>query len=244
MSYALFMSDMHLDNSRPHITQLFIDYLAQHGPDADAVYLLGDLFEVWLGDKVSIPDYPAVIKALQTLVADGTAVFVMRGNRDFMLRQPFADATGATLLADPSVIDLYGTATLISHGDLLCTDDVPYQRFRKIVNNKMVQWLALHLIPDSRKRKIAADMRAASKRAQSDKPATVMDVNTNAVTQWFEQYGVRQMIHGHTHRPARHDYKLNGTTATRWVLGDWYTQGSVLKVSADSLPDLQTLQLS
>ena len=243
MSYVLFMSDMHLDSARPHITQLFIDYLAEHGTDADAVYLLGDLFEVWLGDKVSLPDYADVIDALQKLVKQGTPVFVMRGNRDFMLRQPFADATGATLMPDPSVIDLYGTPTLISHGDLLCTDDVPYQRFRKITNNRLLQWLALHAIPDSRKRKIAADMRAASQRAQSVKTADVMDVNADAVTQWFEHYNVTQMIHGHTHRPARHDYELNASTATRWVLGDWYTQGSVLKVSADNGPALQTLQL-
>lgn len=244
MSYVLFMSDMHLDSSRPDITQLFIDYLAEHGAQADAIYLLGDLFEVWLGDKVSLPDYRNVISTLSSLVRGGTPIFAMRGNRDFLLSTQFSAASGITLLKDPAVIDLYGKPTLISHGDLLCTDDVQYQRFRKIVNNKVVQWLALHLIPDSRKRKISQDMREASKRAQAEKTADIMDVNTDAVMQWFRRYNVAQLIHGHTHRPGVHRYELGNKTVQRWVLGDWYTQGSVLKVCTGEDPELQTLSLA
>ena len=238
------MSDMHLDPTRPEISTLFVQTLEQHAGKADAVYLLGDLFEVWLGDTVSLPDYPDIVGAMRQLVNAGTALFVMRGNRDFMLSQGFAEATGATLLADTVVVDLYGTKTLISHGDQLCTDDVSYQRFRKVVTRPWVQWLALHCIPDSKKRRIAADIRAASKKAQTQKQADIMDVNNQAVTAWFERYGVSEMIHGHTHRPKQHQHTVNGQTATRWVLGDWYSQGSLLTVHKNGEKTLQALPLA
>lgn len=242
MGYTLFMSDMHLCPSRPRINQLFISYLEQHGAQADAVYLLGDLFEVWLGDAVSLPDYPEVISCLKRL-SQQTRLYVQRGNRDFMLAQGFADASGAELLSDPSCISLYGKKTLISHGDLLCTDDVNYQRYRRIVSNKAVQWLALHLIPDAKKRDIAKKMRATSKKAQSGKQSQIMDVNQDAVRQWFSDYGVAQMIHGHTHRPDSHEYEINGSAVQRWVLGDWYEQGSVLTASNDGQLQLESLAL-
>lgn len=233
------MSDMHLDPNRPDITQLFIDYLSTHGPEADAVYLLGDIFEVWLGDNVSLDDHQEVISCLKAL-SKTTPVYSMRGNRDFLLGKAFEAASGTQLLNDPQVVNLYDTPTLITHGDLLCTDDVNYQRYRKIATNKLVQWLALNLIPNSKKRKIAADMRAASKRAQSEKTGDIMDVNNDEVMRWFTQHNVARIIHGHTHRPGSHEYANN---QQRWVLGDWYTQGSVLRLSATSGPELLTLNL-
>ena len=239
----LFASDMHLDPSRPEITQLFINYLNEHGPKADAVYLLGDLFEVWLGDKVSLGDYEDVIACFRTL-SQTTPLFVLRGNRDFLLGEAFAKASAVTLLNDPQVIDLYGTSTLITHGDLLCTDDVNYQRYRKIATNRAVQWLALNLIPDRKKREIARNMREASRRAQAQKQGDIMDVNHDEVRHWFNRHKVSQMIHGHTHRPGQHQYDTNMGTAQRWVLGDWYTQGSVIKVTAKAGPELQQLALS
>jgi len=242
--YVLFISDMHLDSSRPAITRLFIDYLKAHAPQADALYLLGDVFEVWLGDKLSLREHHAVIAELRALSDGGLPIYVMRGNRDFLYGKRFESATGAVLLDDPTVIDLFGTPTLLSHGDILCTDDINYQKYRRIISNKAVQWLAVYGIPDSYKQRIANKMRAASKRAQSQKQSDIMDVNEAAVRSWFEQYQVPQMIHGHTHRPGKHEYTVNGQTSLRWVLGDWYHQGSVLKVSADGEFDLQQLALS
>lgn len=242
--YVLFISDMHLDTSRPAISQLFLDYIKAHAPQADALYLLGDIFEVWLGDKVSLEDYPEVISTLKELSDQGLAIYVMRGNRDFLFGDRFQKATGAKLLNDPALIDLYGTQTLLTHGDLLCTDDINYQKYRRIATNKAVQWLALHCIPDRYKRRIASNMREASRRAQSKKQSQIMDVNDGEVRDWFKRYNVKQMIHGHTHRPASHQYTLGSATAERWVLGDWYTQGSVLRVSADGKFDLQQLALS
>lgn len=242
--YVLFISDMHLDSSRPAITQLFLDYLEAHAPQADALYLLGDVFEVWLGDKLSLVDHEKVITALKTLSDQGLPIYVMRGNRDFMFGKRFAAASGATLLDDPTTIDLYGTATLLSHGDLLCTDDINYQKYRRIATNPIVKWLALHCIPDVYKQRIANKMRAASKRAQQQKQNDIMDVSDAAVRDWFMQHDVSQMIHGHTHRPRHHRYEINHRQAIRWVLGDWYTQGSVLKVTADGHFDLQQLAIS
>jgi UDP-2,3-diacylglucosamine hydrolase len=243
MSYTLFMSDMHLDPSRPDISALFIDYLQQHGPQADAIYLLGDLFEVWLGDKTSLPDYADVIRCFANL-APTTPIYVLRGNRDFTLGKQFAAASGTQLLGDPHIIDLYGVSTLISHGDLLCTDDIDYQRYRTIANNPLVKWLALTLIPDSRKRDIAKNMREASKKAQAEKQSEIMDVNHDAVISWFRQYRVQQIIHGHTHRPKQHHYEVDGDNKQRWVLGDWYSQGSVLRVDSNNGAELLQLSLA
>lgn len=243
-AYVLFISDMHLDISRPAISQLFLDYIKAHAPKADALYLLGDIFEVWLGDKVSLEDYPEVISTLKALSDQGLDIYVMRGNRDFLFGSRFQQATGAQLLDDPTIIDLYGKETLLTHGDLLCTDDINYQKYRRIATNKVVQWLALHCIPDGYKRRIASNMREASKRAQSKKQSEVMDVNDAEVRDWFARHNVSQMIHGHTHRPAKHSYSFDDKEATRWVLGDWYTQGSALRVNADGDYDLQQLALS
>lgn len=242
MRYALFLSDMHLDANRADITQLLLSYLNKHGKQAEAIYLLGDIFEVWLGDKVSMPDYADVIDCLKQL-SQHTDIFAMRGNRDFLLGKQFANASGVTLLNDPSVIDLFGQATLISHGDQLCTDDVSYQRFRKVVSNRAVQWLALTLIPNKKKRAIARKLRDASKQAQQQKQSAIMDANTDAVSQWFKHFNVGQMIHGHTHRPQAHTHQVNGQNCTRWVLGDWYEQGSVLIAYEDGSFKLTALPL-
>jgi UDP-2,3-diacylglucosamine hydrolase len=222
---------------------LFINYVQQHGPQADALYLLGDLFEVWLGDQTSLPDYSDVIKCLAT-VAKTTPIFAIRGNRDFTLGKRFAKASGTQLLSDPYTIDLYGRKTLISHGDLLCTDDVDYQRYRKIANNPLIKWLALTLIPAGKKRDIAKNMRAASKKAQAEKQSDIMDVNHDAVIDWFREHDVQQIIHGHTHRPKQHHYEIDGVAKQRWVLGDWYSQGSVLRVDSETGAELLELNLA
>lgn len=229
-----FISDLHLSPARPDITALFQSFLQNQASSASALYILGDLFDAWIGDDDTSDFAAAVQQALQQLTQSGVPVYFIAGNRDFLIGQNFAKKTGVQLLAEPSVIDLYGTPTLILHGDTLCTDDHSYQRFRGIIRQPWLQKILLAL-PLRVRMKIANKLRAASKTQKplSAEQLRIMDANEHAVRALFLQYDVNQMIHGHTHRPQVNQHRLpNGDEATRIVLGDWYTQGSFLQVTA------------
>ncbi len=228
---VLFISDLHLDAARPDITSQFLDFLAREARQARALYILGDLFEAWIGDDDPDPDKRRVLSALRQLTAAGVPCYVMHGNRDFLLGSRFCADSGANLIDDGTVIDVHGRRVLLLHGDTLCTDDHAYQRLRRIVRNPIVKFVLRNLSLRQRQR-LAEKMRAGSKAHidAMDKAAPyIMDVNAEAVTQAFRRHAVDCMIHGHTHRPAIHELMVDGHPATRIVLGDWYEQGSVLR---------------
>jgi UDP-2,3-diacylglucosamine hydrolase len=228
MPGTLLISDLHLDPERPAVTKLFLGFLATQARDADAVYILGDLFEAWIGDDDASPLNLEVIGGIRACVDAGTPVFVMHGNRDFLIGEQFAGQSGCTLLQDPARIDLYGTPTLLMHGDLLCTDDTEYLAFREMVRDS--DWQAELLAkPLALRREMAAEMRRNSREKTAGKPESIMDVNPAAVRDAMTQYGVLQLIHGHTHRPGVHMLDIAGQPARRYVLGDWYDQGSLLE---------------
>lgn len=232
MKTTLFISDLHLDSDRPEVVDLFLEFLARRATQAEALYILGDFFEIWIGDDDLSPLARTVIDQLRTLTGGGVPVYVMVGNRDFLIGEGFARSSGCQLLPDPTVIDLYGTPTLLVHGDSLCTDDVEYQTFRAQVRNP--QWQQSFLAqPIAERAAVARELRSASRRKSRDKPAAIMDVNPDAVAATLREHGVRQLIHGHTHRPAIHHLVVDGTTATRIVLGDWNDSARILEVDTD-----------
>ena len=225
---TLFISDLHLDESRPGIVEQFEKFLETVAPGADALYVLGDLFEYWVGDdSVALP-FNAKVAGRFKATAARMPVHFMHGNRDFMVASEFARATGVKLLEDPTVVDLYGTRTLLLHGDTLCTDDAAYQAFRKQVRDPDWQRAALAR-PMAERLAIAQNMREKSEGAKQGKAMAIMDVAPAAVEHAFADSGCEVMIHGHTHRPAVHTHE----GGTRIVLGDWYHQGSVLRVDAN-----------
>ena len=240
---TLFVSDLHLDPERPAITELFGRFLDGEARDADALYILGDLFEAWVGDDDPSEAGTFVAARLKALTDAGVPTYFIRGNRDFLLGDEYAKRAGMTILPDPAVILLQGEPTLILHGDLLCSDDTAYQQFR--TQTRDPRWQAQFLAqPLAARLAFAAQARAASKARYGELQAsgqseTITDVSPATVREWFARYGVRRMIHGHTHRPAIHD---EGDCATRIVLGDWYQQGSVLRASEDGF-DLTALWL-
>ena len=238
---TLFVSDLHLDPERPAITELFGRFLDGEARDADALYILGDLFEAWVGDDDPSEAGTFVAARLKALTDAGVPTYFIRGNRDFLLGDAYAKRAGMTILPDPAVILLQGEPTLILHGDLLCSDDTAYQQFR--TQTRDPRWQAQFLAqPLAARLAFAAQARAASKARYDELQAsgqseTITDVSPATVREWFARYGIRRMIHGHTHRPAIHD---EGDGATRIVLGDWYQQGSVLRASEDGF-DLAAL---
>ncbi len=229
---TLFISDLHLDDSRPHITTLFQRFLATQARKADALYILGDLFESWIGDDDDAPLANTIANALLDLKRSGVPCHFMHGNRDFLLGETYAERAGFSLLNDPTVIDLYGVPTALVHGDALCTDDHAYQAFRQQVRNPFWQQGFLAQ-PLATRREMARQARTESQRHTAAANMEIMDVNAAAVARAMHEAGVHRLIHGHTHRPATHSFQLNGLPATRIVLGDWYEQGSVLTVDAD-----------
>jgi len=232
---TLFIADLHLDPSRPQITDLFERYLAdEEVRHADALYILGDLVEAWIGDDDDA-ELPARIATATRAVRDaGVPVYFMVGNRDFLLGPAFAARAGLTLLDDGTVHDIHGRRTLLMHGDVLCTDDVAYQAVRKQVRTP--EWQAQILaMPLQARRAFAAKAREDSKAHTGSTMESIMDVNADAVAEAMRKVGVTRLIHGHTHRPAVHDFQLAGAPAQRIVLGDWYEQGSVLRVDADGV---------
>ncbi len=228
---TLFISDLHLDGTRPDITAQFLDFLEREARRARALYILGDLFEAWIGDDDPDPDKRRVIQGLRAVTAGGVQTFLIHGNRDFLIGKRFCRETGIELLTDGTVIELYGRRVLLMHGDLLCIDDHAYQRLRRIVRNPLVQFVMRRLTLRQRLN-LAERMRAGSKEhiASMDIAAPqIMDVNQDEVRRTLARFGVDCIIHGHTHRPAVHEMQIDGKAALRIVLGDWYEQGSVLR---------------
>lgn len=228
----LFVSDLHLDAARPATTRAFLDLLAGEARRAEALYILGDLFEAWVGDDDPGEPGASVCAALNELSASGVPVFLMRGNRDFLYGQRMAQRCGATLLPDPCVVSLYGVPTLLMHGDLLCTGDTAYQAFRRQVRDPAWQQQFLAQ-PLAARQAFAAQARAASREHQQGASESIMDVTPAAVAETMARFGVNRLIHGHTHRPAMHALLVDERPAQRVVLGDWYDQGSLLRVSPD-----------
>ena len=226
---TLFISDLHLDDSRPETTALLQNFLDDETSAADALYILGDLFEFWLGDDVPSECSIEVAAAISRLADRGLPCYFMHGNRDFLLKEAYAKSAGMTLLAEEHVVELYGERVLLLHGDSLCTDDLPYQQFRAMVRNPAWQQDFLARPPQERLQ-IARQARDASAEHKGNVEMAIMDVNPDEVIAAFERHEVLRMIHGHTHRPATHDLEVNGHAAQRIVLSDWYTQGSVLRV--------------
>lgn len=224
---TLFISDLHLDESRPQIVGLFEKFLHDEARGAAALYILGDLFESWIGDDDDSPLASAVATALHELGAHGVPIFFMHGNRDFLLGVDYARRAGMTLLEDPQVIDLDGERVLIMHGDTLCTDDLEYQKFRALVRDAGWQQRFLSM-PLRERRAFAAQARGESRKHTASAKPDIMDVNPAAVIAAMHEHSVRRLIHGHTHRPAMHRLGVDRQAAERYVLGDWYEQRSVL----------------
>lgn len=242
---TLFISDLHLDAARPQVTELFMRFLREEAAGAKALYILGDLFEAWVGDDDPDPLGAAVAAGLRAVADAGTPVAFMRGNRDFLLGPAYARRAGMTLLADPAVILLDGAPTLLLHGDLLCTADTGYMAFR--AQTRDPAWQAQFLAqPLAARQAFASQARAQSQAAQAalrdaGTMETITDVSPDTVAQYFARYGVERMIHGHTHRPAIHAHDAGGRMRQRIVLGDWYEQGSVLRMDGAHV-ELQSLR--
>lgn len=231
---TLFIADLHLCTEEPAITAGFLRFLAGEARQADALYILGDLFEAWIGDDDPNPLHGQIAIALRSLVDSGVPCYFIHGNRDFLLGKGFARQSGMTLLPQEKVLELYGQRVLIMHGDTLCTDDVGYQAFRAKVHQPWLQKLFLALPLYLRKR-IAAKMRAGSKSSNSVKDMAIMDVNAQTVLHTLERHRVQHLIHGHTHRPAVHQFNVNEKPAFRYVLGAWHTEGSMIKVAPEGI---------
>ncbi len=227
---TLFIADLHLQTEEPAITAGFLRFLAGEARQADALYILGDLFEAWIGDDDPNPLHQQIASAIKSLVESGVPCYFIHGNRDFLLGKRFARQSGMQLLPETQVLDLYNRKILIMHGDTLCTDDAGYQAFRKKVHTPWIQTLFLAL-PLFIRRRVAAKMRAGSKAANSSKSQAIMDVNPQAVIDAMEKYRVQWLIHGHTHRPAVHELTANNAPAYRAVLGAWHSEGSMVRVS-------------
>ncbi|WP_209327057.1 UDP-2,3-diacylglucosamine diphosphatase [Pseudoalteromonas sp. PA2MD11] len=232
MNQSYFIADLHLTENRPDITAAFFDFLDSKiiNDDVDALYILGDFFEVWVGDDYQTDLSKSVAARLSQVSESGTEVFFIHGNRDFIMREGYAKSASMTLLPEQVVIDLYGTPTVILHGDEMCTQDIEYQKFRK--KSRGWWWPKLMLaMPLWYRKKIARNAREKSKQSQAGKALEILDVTEDAVLAMFEKHQVANMIHGHTHRPNVHHYNINGKTLTRTVLGDWYEQGSYLRAT-------------
>ncbi|MBW4240670.1 UDP-2,3-diacylglucosamine diphosphatase [Enterobacter roggenkampii] len=231
---TLFIADLHLQTEEPAITAGFLRFLRGEAKSADALYILGDLFEAWIGDDDPNPLHREMAAAIHALVDSGVPCYFIHGNRDFLIGKRYARESGMTLLPEEQVLDLYGRKVLIMHGDTLCTDDTGYLAFRAKVHTPWIQkvFLALPLFIRNR---IAARMRAGSKAANSSKSMTIMDVNPQAVVRVMEKHDVQWLIHGHTHRPDVHSLNANGEPAHRVVLGAWHTEGSMVKVTPEGV---------
>lgn len=241
---TLFISDLHLCESRPHITSVFQTWLAEVATQADALYILGDFFEYWAGDDAMLDDFHRpILQALQQLTQQHTQVYLMHGNRDFLMREAFAKATGVQLIADPLLTVMHGQRVLLSHGDALCTDDVSYMAFRHQV--RQPAWQETFLAQSLAERKaFIAQARARSETEKSQKASTIMDVNVDAVAQLLREHDYPPiLIHGHTHRPNRHLVNVDGHVCERWVLGDWYEQGSYLRMNHRGLLSAATISM-
>lgn len=225
----LLISDLHLEEGRPDITRAFLGLLAGRARTAESLYILGDFFEAWIGDDAMSPFQRSICQALRALSDSGTKVFLMHGNRDFMIGKAFCKAAGCTLLKDPSVVNFNGEPVLLMHGDSLCTRDEAYMRMRRYLRHPLTLWVLRHL-PLSTRHKLACKLRSESRAQTRMKANDIVDVTPDEVLQVMMESGVKTLIHGHTHRPAVHDVQLDGTTAQRIVLGDWDREGWLLQI--------------
>ncbi len=223
----LFISDLHLEESRPDIAEIFLKFLCHDAMQAEALYILGDFFEAWIGDDDLSPFNLKIIRAMREATDKGLPIYFMQGNRDFLIGKKFSRATGCQLLSDEVVVDLAGSPTLLMHGDTLCTDDVAYLKFRKRSRIKLFQQIFL-LFSFQRRKNFVAGMRQKSKNHTSTTPHYIMDVTQHEVERVMLKHHVQDLIHGHTHRMAVHEFELNGKPARRYVLGPWHEFGSVL----------------
>jgi len=229
---TLFISDLHLTEERPEANERFIELLEGKARAASALYILGDFFEYWIGDDDLAEPFNAVIASLlKDLTRHGVPLYLMHGNRDFLIGEGFCAATGASLMQDPSVVDIAGVKTLLTHGDTLCTDDLDYQTWRRKARDPAFQAAFLAKPLDERRQQVH-QMREKSKQVVQEKTAEIMDVNDAAVRQALREHGVRRLIHGHTHRPGRHAIEVDGRHCERWVLPDWYGRGGYLQVGS------------
>ena len=224
---TIFVSDLHLCTTRPAINKVFFEFLHSPAAQAEALYILGDLFEYWAGDDDDDPFNASVLSALRELSDRGVKLYLMHGNRDFLIGDRFTAACHARLLPDPTLVNLYGTPTLLVHGDTLCTDDLEYQTFRTQVRNPDFQREFLAQPLAERKQKIEK-MRAQSEATKKVKPEAIMDVTPATVEAVLREHSYPRLIHGHTHRPALHQHVVDGHRCERWVLADWYTRGTYL----------------
>ena len=231
MQKTYFIADLHLSENRPHLLALFRQFMQEQAPEAEKLYILGDLFDFWIGDDEHSNLISEVQQLIRHLTEQGVPCYFQHGNRDFLIGKKFANACGLTLLPTYQVIDLYGTPTLLCHGDTLCVDDVKYQHYRKKVHQKWRQWLFLHL-PLKVRLNIAEKIRAKSRQDKQLKSTEIMDVNAAFVQKMFAQFHVTQMIHGHTHRQKHHEIPPH---FHRIVLGDWGETSSLLEVTPHSI---------
>ncbi|MDX1801320.1 MAG: UDP-2,3-diacylglucosamine diphosphatase [Marinobacter sp.] len=237
-----FISDLHLEEARPDITRAFLTFLDQQAAGCERLYILGDFFEAWIGDDEHTPLQDEVAAALRAVSDAGTDVFLMHGNRDFLIGEDFCSRAGATLLDDPTVIDLYGTPTLLMHGDSLCTADVEYQKFRASMRN--AQWQQMFLQrPLADRQLVARQLREISMAKNKGKAEFIMDVTPDEVVAVMEAHNVQRLIHGHTHRPAVHELIANDQPARRIVLGDWAENVWWLEADANREPELRKTPL-
>jgi UDP-2,3-diacylglucosamine hydrolase len=236
---TLFISDLHIDAARPAINAQFLQFLEAEASGAEALYILGDLFESWIGDDAPDASQSAAIRGLRKLTDGGVPCFVMHGNRDFLLSRHFCELSGAQLLADPLIVTLYGEPVLVMHGDALCTDDRAYQRLRATVRDAEWQRQFIALSIDSRQA-LAGAARAGSQAHTAAMEYAITDVNAESVAMALRAAGTSTLLHGHTHRPAIHALEVDGRPCTRIVLGDWYDQGSVLRWDQNG-PELKSL---
>ncbi|WNC11325.1 UDP-2,3-diacylglucosamine diphosphatase [Pseudomonas coleopterorum] len=225
----LLISDLHLQEERPDITRAFLDFLGGRARSAEALYILGDFFEAWIGDDAMTPFQSSICAALRALSDGGTKIFLMHGNRDFLIGSTFCKKAGCTLLADPSVVRVNGEPVLLMHGDSLCTLDEGYMRLRRVLRNPLTLFV-LRNLPLSTRHKLARKLRSESRAQTRMKASDIVDVTPEEVPRVMRQHGVSTLIHGHTHRPAVHAVQIGDLPGRRIVLGDWDAQGWVLQV--------------
>ncbi|MBC9251440.1 UDP-2,3-diacylglucosamine diphosphatase [Pseudomonas alcaligenes] len=225
----LLISDLHLEEQRPDITRAFVHFLQTRAPQAEALYILGDFFEAWIGDDGMTPFQHEIAAALRQLSDSGTRIFLMHGNRDFLIGRAFCREAGCTLLQDPSIVQLGGEPVLLMHGDSLCTLDVGYMKLRRLLRNPLSLFI-LRNLPLATRHKLARKLRSESRAQTSMKAREIIDVTPDEVPRIMAEFGVRTLIHGHTHRPATHELQVDGRDARRIVLGDWDRQGWALQI--------------
>ncbi len=240
--HTIFISDIHLHEENKELTQLFLNLLNALPKALDALYILGDLFELWLGDDAMSSYQQSIVNAIRDRTAEGLPIYFMHGNRDFLINTIFAKQSGVQLLAEHVVIDLYGKKTLLLHGDTLCTEDRQYQKYRKIVRHSFIQKLFL-LIPVNIRKKIANHIRQRSKNYTSQVKLNLIDANNDAAIKLMQKNKVLQLIHGHTHRPAIHLNYIDDDLFSRYVLADWDKNGYLLIASNNGTLRFATLNL-